>query len=196
MNEGAGNGRVGEVIPRAALELQSDERLVELARAGSDSAFEVIVERYRAPLVQYCSRLLGTALAEDAVQQTFLAVYSLLGREERQLKLKPWLYRVAHNASIDTLRRKTYVDEEFDEGLVAQPPELLERDEKLRLFFERAHRLPKRERAVLVLREFEGRSFGEIAEALGTTEPAVNQLLYRARARLRSLRTPNPRSIS
>jgi RNA polymerase sigma-70 factor (ECF subfamily) len=71
----------------------ADERLVALARAGDEHAFAVIVERYRAPLLAYCRRLVPGATAEDALQQTFINAYAALSRADARapVALRPWL---------------------------------------------------------------------------------------------------------
>src|SRR5215210_5614643 len=81
---------MGRVTPRrlieparlagtALLHTQSDERLVDLCRAGNDRAFEAIVARYRRPLLRYCRRILPAERAEDAVQQAFLNAFRAIG---------------------------------------------------------------------------------------------------------------------
>src|SRR3712207_1112702 len=85
----------------SVLRVQTDERLVDLVRAGNDRAFEAIVHRYRRPLVRSCARVLPPARAEDAVQQAFLNAYAALRRSEQHVELRPWLYRIAHNASLN-----------------------------------------------------------------------------------------------
>src|SRR2546430_2708395 len=124
-----GPGRSAAMTPRqlieparlagsALLHTQSDARLVDLARAGNDRAFEAIVARYRRPLLGYCERLLPPGRAEDAVQQAFLNAYRAIGRNEAELNLRPWLYRVAHNSSLNLLRQNGWdydeIPEDFD----------------------------------------------------------------------------------
>src|SRR5438128_2790136 len=116
----------------ALLHPQSDARLVDLSRAASKRAFEVIVSRYRGPLLRYCERLLPPGRAEDAVQQAFLNAYRAIGRDEADLKLRPWLYRVAHNASLNLLRQNGWDYDEIPEDFdgVVQPPQALELRER------------------------------------------------------------------
>src|SRR5918992_3097428 len=170
---------------------QSDERLVDLLRAGSEPAFEAIVSRYRGPLIRYCSALLGRERAEDVVQQTFVNAYQAMRGDDRQLQLKPWLYRIAHNVAHNALRSSALRDEPLDEpGGEAERPELvLERRERLRAVLASVQALPERQRDALVLRELEGRSYEEIEAALGAGGGAVRQLLNRARTTLRTAAT-------
>ena len=176
---------------RPLLATQSDERLVDLLRAGSEPAFEAIVSRYRRPLLRYCSALIGRDRAEDAVQQTFVNAYEAIRRDDAVLRLKPWLYRIAHNASLNALRDRALRDEPLEAGSPgAEPPEVaLERRERLRSVIDSMQGLPARQRDALLLRELEGRSYEEIAAALGIGDGAVRQLLHRARNTLRTAAT-------
>ena len=173
------------------LATQSDERLVDLLRAGSEPAFEAIVSRYRGPLLRYCSALLGRERAEDAVQQSFVKAYEAMHRDDRPLLLKPWLYRIAHNTAHNALRDNALRDEPLgDEGAVEERPEaVVERREQLRSVLASVQELPRRQRDALVLRELEGRSYEEISAALGVGGGAVRQLLNRARTTLRTAAT-------
>jgi RNA polymerase sigma factor (sigma-70 family) len=170
---------------------QSDERLVDLLRAGSEPAFEAIVSRYRDPLLRYCSALLGRERAEDAVQQTFVKAYHAMNRDDRPLLLKPWLYRIAHNTAHNALRDDARLEEPLgDQAAAAERPELVvERRERLRSVLASVQDLPPRQRDALVLRELEGRSYEEISAALGVGGGAVRQLLNRARTTLRTAAT-------
>ena len=107
----------------ALLHTQSDERLVDLTRAGNDRAFEAIVTRYRRPLLRHCASILPPERAEDAVQQAFLNAYKAIAAGEAEIKLRPWLYRVAHNASLNLLRQNGWnheqIPEDFDGVLLA-----------------------------------------------------------------------------
>jgi RNA polymerase sigma factor (sigma-70 family) len=173
---------------RPVLSTQSDERLVDLVRAGSEPAFETIVERYRRALMRYVSRLLPPERAEDVVQQSFVNAYEAMHRDGAQLKLRPWLYRIAHNTALNALRDRGLRHDELDERIdgVERPDQALERTQDLRDVLVAVQALPDRQRDAIVLRELEGRSYEEIALALGVTDGAVRQLLNRARNSLRA----------
>src|SRR5256714_1324033 len=175
----------------ALLHTQSDERLVDLARAGNDRAFEAIVARYRSRLLRHCAGILPPERAEDAVQQAFLNAYKAITAGEAEIALRPWLYRVAHNASLNLLRQNGWNHEQIPEDFdgVVQPPQAVEQSEYLRQVVRSVKDLPERQRNAIVLRELEGRSYEEIAEALGVTDGAVRQLLNRARTALRAAAT-------
>jgi RNA polymerase sigma factor (sigma-70 family) len=173
---------------RPVLSTQSDERLVDLVRAGSDPAFEAIVERYRRALMRYVSRLLPPERAEDVVQQAFVKAYEAMNRNEADLSLRPWLYRIAHNGALNALRDRALGHAELSERIdgVERPDQALERTLGLHELVVAVQALPERQRNAILLRELEGRSYEEIATALGVTDGAVRQLLNRARNTLRA----------
>ena len=176
-------------LSQASLLHQSDERLVSLARSGSERAWAEITRRYGHQLRVYCTRFVGANRAEDAVQQTFLQAFlSLRDGSHREIVLRAWLYRIAHNCSIDLLRKGTADYDELDleyDG-VAQPPTLFEQREEIRRLVARMRDLPDAQRRALALRELEGRSYEEISAQLGHSGSGVRQLIFRARTALRN----------
>src|SRR4051812_15560529 len=171
----------------ALLRSQTDGRLIDLTRDGNERAFEAIVQRYRRPLLRYCSRLLPPARAEDAVQQAFLSAHRAIHAGDAELNLRPWLYRIAHNASLNLLRQNGFDHDEVSEEIdgVETPPQAFERGERLRTVVAAVQELPERQRSAIVLQAGEGRSYDEIAVELGVSDGAVRQLLNRARNTLR-----------
>jgi RNA polymerase sigma factor (sigma-70 family) len=179
------------------LRLQSDDRLARLAADGADSAFELLVRRYRPKLVRSCAQILPMTQAEDAVQQSLLNAHQALRRNGAPERFEPWLHRIAVNATLKELRRASEdlpLDEERING-VEQPPQSQERRETLERTIKAIGDLPAAQRQALVLRELEGRSHAEIARSLGLTSGAVRQLIHRARSSVRSAvsaLTPQP----
>lgn len=165
----------------------TDDELVGFARAGDEQAFNVIVRRYRPPLVSYCRRWLDPHRAEEVVQQTLMKAFLVLRDDDRPLALRPWLYRVAHNAALNALEKKGGDWEELDENYdgVPQPPQVAEKRAHFLNVVHEIEALPERQREALVLNEFEGRCYAEIATQLGTSESGVRGLLRRARRQLR-----------
>ncbi len=168
------------------LRLRSDEQLVALFRAGNDAAFSVIHDRYRQRLFAYSRQMLGGSRqdAEDALQDVFLRAYSSLRSNDRPLSLRAWLYRVAHNRCIDHLRRPTPPAADlFDTSRkpLHDPMDELVRREDLRQLVADVQRLPEQQRSALLMREMDGMSYAELAEALGVSLQAVKSLLVRAR---------------
>ena len=164
-----------------------DEHLVALARAGHDAAFDAIVHRYRMPLLAYCRRWLDPHRAEEVVQHTLMKAFLCVRDDTRPLVLRPWLYRVAHNAALNAVEKKGSDWEQLDENYdgVPQPPQVAEQRARFLEVVGEIEALPARQREALLLNEFEGRCYADIAAELGTSESGVRGLLRRARRLLR-----------
>ena len=156
-----------------------------LFRAGHDEAFRVIHDRYRQRLFAYTRQMLiHRQDAEDALQDIFVRAYSGLRASNRELALRAWLYRVAHNRCIDQLRRPAPPPPEVLELLrspVHDPIAEADRRESLRRLIADVRRLPDQQRSALLMRELGGMSYTDMSDALGVTIPAVKSLLVRAR---------------
>src|SRR4051812_22948832 len=173
------------------LRTQSDERLVVLARAGHERAFEAIVERYRGPLLRAARRYLPEARAEDALQQAYLSAWTALRRGDEVRDLRAWLYRIVHNMALNQLRISGYDYAELEESLRGSdaPQEEMERRAIVRQTLTGLAALPERQREALLRIAVEGRSQEEVARELGVSEGAVRQLVHRARLTLRAAAT-------
>jgi RNA polymerase sigma factor (sigma-70 family) len=171
------------------LRLQSDERLIALIRRGSAAAFEVLVSRYHARLLAFCRHLLGSREdAEDVLQEVFSAAFNAILDDDRPINVRPWLYRIARNRSLNHLRRIQAVGVDsmdihlHDHG--ATTADKVHEREEFRLLVGDIHGLPETQRTALVLREMDALSYEQIAEAMETTVPSVKSLLVRARVSL------------
>jgi|SRR6478672_2582601 len=168
----------------------SDERLTRRACGGDERAFAAIFRRYHQPLYRFCMAIVGNPEdAQDALQNTMVKVMRALPGEERTIELKPWLYRIAHNESIDLLRRRRETRQLDAEQ--AAPGYSLAEDaatrERLRRLLVDLDQLPERQREVLVMRELAGLGFEEIGSALDTSGAVARQTLYEARQSLRQM---------
>jgi RNA polymerase sigma factor (sigma-70 family) len=172
------------------LRLRSDEQLLALFRAGSEEAFGAIHDRYRQRLFAYIRQMLSAAArqdAEDVMQDVFVRAYGALRADEREVNVRAWLYRVAHNRCIDHLRRPTPPPAEIFEMSrkpLHDPIEEAQRREDLSRLVEDVGRLPEQQRSALLMREIDGLSYADLAAALDVTIPAVKSLLVRARVGL------------
>jgi len=168
----------------------SDDRLARRAVGGDERAFAAIFDRYHQPLYRYCLAIVGDAQdAQDALQNTMVKVLRALPGEERRIELKPWLYRIAHNESIELLRRRRET-RQLDPELAAPGPGLAAEAasrERLRQLIDDLEQLPERQRGALVMRELGGLGFAEIGTALGTSAAVARQTLYEARQGLRQM---------
>jgi RNA polymerase sigma factor (sigma-70 family) len=174
-------------LPAPLLRLRSDEQLLALFRAGREDAFRAIHDRYHERLLAYVGHMLrGHSEAEDVVQDVFLRAYGALRTGEREIAVRPWLYRVAHNRCIDYVRRAPAAPLEPDELLPGgiDPVAAAEQREDLRRLVSDLHALPEQQRSALIIRELEGLSYDDLATTLGVTVPAVKSLLVRARTGL------------
>lgn len=174
-------------IPVPLLRLRSDEQLVALFRAGSDDAFGVIHDRYRQRLFAYARQMLSAHSrqdAEDVLQDVFVRAFGALRADERDVNVRAWLYRVAHNRCIDHLRRPTPPPADIydvSRTPLHDPLEDAQRREDLRRLVQDVGRLPEQQRSALLMREIDGMSYADLAAALDVTVPAVKSLLVRAR---------------
>jgi RNA polymerase sigma factor (sigma-70 family) len=176
--------------PRARfLRLQSDERLVSLTRRGNEAAFETLIARYRTRLLAFCRHMLSsTEDAEDVLQEVFVSAYRAMLADDRELNVRPWLYRIARNRSLNHLRRPrpTGMDsmDIFEGGAAVATADRVHDKLDLEDLVEDVKRLPETQRTALMLREMGDLSYDQIAEAMDTTIPSVKSLLVRARVSL------------
>ncbi len=182
-------GGVGLHARSPLLRLQSDERLVALIRRGNATAFEVLVSRYESRLLAFCRHLLSSREdAEDVLQEVFAAAFNAMTADERPINVRPWLYRIARNRSLNHLRRMQAIgvdsmDVHLSDNGASTADKVHERLE-FRLLVGDIHELPETQKTALVLREMDALSYEQIAEAMETTVPSVKSLLVRARISL------------
>ena len=180
---------VGLRAPSAFLRLQSDEKLVTLTRRGNQSAYEALVGRYHARILGFTRHMLASKEdAEDVTQESFAAAYSAMMADERAINVKPWLYRIARNRSLNHLRRQTAIGvDDFDHHVANQgrtTEDEVSQREDLRQLMTDVRDLPESQRTALLLREIDALSYDQIAEAMETTVPSIKSLLVRARGGL------------
>jgi RNA polymerase sigma factor (sigma-70 family) len=169
-----------------ALRTQPDRRLVTLVREGYETAFEEIVRRYGKPLTRYAASIVG-GRSEDVTQDAFSKALLALRRDDAEIELRPWLFRIVRNTALNDLRDSPPSPEVLAEAIAGgrNPAEELERREELADLMQRLRALPEPQRAAIVMRELEGLGHEEIAAALGLTGGGARQAIYRARRTLR-----------
>lgn len=171
------------------LRLQSDERLIAYLRKGNMAAFEVLLSRYEVRLLAFCRHLLGCREdAEDVMQEVMTAAFNAILADDRPINVRPWLYRIARNRSLNHLRRIQAIgvdsmDLHYSDNGASTADKVHEREE-FRLLVGDIHELPETQKTALVLREMDALSYEQIAEAMETTVPSVKSLLVRARVSL------------
>ena len=170
------------------LRAQSDERLCELARKGSRPAFETIFERYNRELGAHAARIVRPDRAEDVVQQAMLKAWTTIVAGENVAELRAWLHRIVHNAALNTIARRSY----DDAAIPAHSPgatcteELAESRLTAAGTLAALAALPESQRTALTLTAIDGYSGREAAQTMGISEPALRQLVRRARSSMRS----------
>jgi RNA polymerase sigma-70 factor (ECF subfamily) len=180
----------------------ADAELVLRALAGREDGFEELVRRYQRPIVAYVYRMVGDYdAALDLTQEVFIRVYNSLGRYRAEFKFSTWIYRIAHNAAIDHLRRvgasrteEMTVEGEggtcFDKPLASKAPspeQETERGERRAEIEEVVGQLPHAYRELIVLRHSHDLSYDEIAEVTGLPLGTVKNRIFRAREAMREL---------
>ncbi len=174
----------------ARLRLCSDDVLVERFRGGRDEAFRVIHDRYRARLGAYVRQMLAARASEDVedvLQDVFERAARMLRASTAPVGLRPWLYSVAHNRCIDELRRRPPAPPDVwaaTRPAAGDTTAVAERRADVERLFGDLRMLPELQRSALLMRELQGLSHAELADALGATVPAVKSLLVRARVGL------------
>jgi RNA polymerase sigma factor (sigma-70 family) len=183
------NARPGLRAPAPLLRLQTDERLIALTRSGRHEAFEALFSRYHSRLLGFCRHMLGSKEdAEDVLQEVFVAAFNAVRADERAINVRPWLYRIARNRSLNHLRRASAIgvdsmDTHFAENGLSTEGHVVRR-ESFRELLGDVGRLPESQRTALLLREIDALSYEQIAHAMETTVPSVKSLLVRARISL------------
>jgi RNA polymerase sigma-70 factor (ECF subfamily) len=184
----------------AAISLGSapDRELVASAASGLEGSFEELVRRYQRPISAYVYRMVGNyESALDLTQEIFIKVYSSLSRYRPEFKFSTWIYKIAHNAAIDHLRRHAGRERSLTTGTETDryelpleceglsPEQQSEREER-RCEIEMVVRsLPTAYRELIVLRHSQDLSYEEIVEVTGLPLGTVKNRLFRARELMR-----------
>jgi RNA polymerase sigma factor (sigma-70 family) len=169
-----------------ALRAQPDRRLVTLVREGYEAAFEEIVRRYGRTMTRYAAAIVGSR-SEDVAQDAFSKALTAIRRDDAEIELRPWLYRIVRNTALNDIRDRPAAAAELAETIVGgrTPAEVVEERERLAELIAGLQALPDPQRAAIVMRELEGLGHDEIAAALGLSGGAARQAIFRARAALR-----------
>jgi RNA polymerase sigma-70 factor (ECF subfamily) len=166
----------------------SDEQLLTAVRAGDSESFGILVARWETPLYRFVYRMLPQREdAKDVCQEAFLRVYNKSDRFRPGSRFSTWLYQIALNLCRDHQRRRHRWNVIVASGAVDGAPgpqgadgpaESAERRDRAERVHDALERIPREQREVLVLKEFEGLKFREIADLLGCPESTVKSRLY------------------
>jgi RNA polymerase sigma-70 factor, ECF subfamily len=181
---------------------RTDAEIMLQVKAGDDSAFEYLVQKYRRPMVSFMFRMVhSNAIAEDLAQEVFLRVYRSRESYEASAKFTTWLYRIATNLAVNHARDTRHerpentvsLDEpDADSGRTLDLPdrapsaeETIVQRERLAAIRQRVQSLPERQRIAVVMHKYQQMDYRQIADVLKLSESATKSLLFRAYETLR-----------
>jgi len=176
----------------------TDEELVARSMAGDADSFNQLVLRWERPIYALAYRVIGRDEdARDVAQETFLRAFRALPGFKGQAKFSSWLYRIALNLCRDWIRRKKrtpivdmpedvdFIEMAADQGPVESIEDLVARNEMSRIVAEGMKLLPDEQRTAIVLKEYHGLTFQEIADLQGCPLSTVKTRLYQGLSVLR-----------
>jgi RNA polymerase sigma-70 factor (ECF subfamily) len=191
------------VLPNVEVMARSDVQLMLAVKEGDELSFELLLRRYRTPLVNFLNRMVrDTGLAEDLAQEVFMRVYRARKEYEPNAKFTTWLFRIATNLALNALRDGRHrqmeisIDQRLDDGEQQQvrldvadkspnvEHRLLQQD-RAAVIRNAVESLPEKQRAAVLLHKYVELDYGEIARTLDCSESALKSLLFRAYETLR-----------
>ena len=199
-SESPGAARLSAVV--TGLEVSSDAQIMLRVKAGDQSAFDYLVQKYRRPLVSFMYRMArNAAAAEDLAQEVFLRVYRSRESYEASAKFTTWLYRIATNLAVnharDTRHQRPEATVSLDEpdeqtGTTFELPDgaptaeqAMLRRERLLAIRRKVEALPERQRLAVIMHKYQQMDYKQIAAVLKLSESATKSLLFRAYETLR-----------
>ena len=181
---------------------RSDVQLMLDVKAGDDESFDLLLQKYRSPLVNFLGRMVrDRATAEDLAQEVFLRVYRARKQYSPSAKFTTWMFRIATNLALNSLRDNRHqrmevsIDAPASDDEDARPRELpgremridehmIERD-RIELIQRAVASLPEKQRAAVLLHKYQEMDYADIAKVLECSESALKSLLFRAYESLR-----------
>lgn len=180
----------------------TDAEIMLRVRDGDDAGFDLLIEKYRKPIINFMYRMVhNQAVAEELAQEVFLRVYRSRSTYRAEAKFTTWLYRIATNLGVNHARDTKY--ERTAQNLYLDQPdpetgtmpdvadetvsveESLLKDERMRAIREHVMALPERQRTAVLMHKYQGLDYKEIGQVLKLSESATKSLLFRAYQTLR-----------
>jgi RNA polymerase sigma-70 factor, ECF subfamily len=185
--------------------VRTDVQLMLDVKAGDEASFELLLQRYRTPLVNFLFRMIrNREQAEDLAQDVFLRVYRARAEYVQSAKFTTWLFRIATNLALNSVRDNRYqklevsidapVTVDAEDGgerpldVAEQHPNIeqyLVEDARKKMIRHAIDKLPEKQRAAVLLHKYEELDYAEIAKILSCSESALKSLLFRAYESLR-----------
>jgi len=182
---------------------RTDVQLMLDVKAGDEQSFELLLRKYRTPLVNFLYRMVrDTAVAEDLAQEVFLRVYRARQEYAPSAKFTTWMFRIATNLALNSVRdnRHRKLEVSMDQSVVAgedeqRPMEVPDRAPSVEqemvarcradMILKAIHSLPEKQRAAVLMHKYQELDYDEIARVLECSESALKSLLFRAYETLR-----------
>jgi len=174
------------------MEDSQETRLIDLARRGDRDAITRLVMRYEREIFYFIYRMTRDVEdAKDLTQEVFIKVFRKLGGFRGNSSLRTWLYRIATNHTLNFLNRSPRTGTQTSLSALSDPspsvPETMERNERRDLVIRAVHELPRRQKAIVILRAYEGLAYREIAEVLGCSVGNCKAAYHNAVIKLREI---------
>jgi RNA polymerase sigma-70 factor (ECF subfamily) len=198
----ASTPQASSALSPALAAVDPDAEVMLRAKAGDQSAFEYLVQKYRRPMVSFMFRMArNAAAAEDLAQEVFLRVYRSRENYEASAKFTTWLYRIATNLAVnharDTRHQRPEVQVSLDEpdeesgttlelpdGALSAEQQIVRRERMLAIRM-KVEALPEQQRLAVIMHKYQEMDYKQIAEVLKKSESATKSLLFRAYETLR-----------
>ncbi|MBT9332420.1 sigma-70 family RNA polymerase sigma factor [Acidipila sp. 4G-K13] len=180
----------------------TDAEIMLRVRDGDDAGFNILIEKYRKPIIHFMFRMVhNQAVAEELAQEVFLRVYRSRQTYRAEARFTTWLYRIATNLGVNHARdtkheraaQNVYLDQPDPE--TGTTPDVADsrptveyeivRDERMRAIRQHVMALPERQRTAVLMHKYQGLDYREIGEVLKLSESATKSLLFRAYQTLR-----------
>ena len=192
---------------------RSDVQLMLDVKAGDEESFELLLRKYRIPLVNFLNRMVrDSAAAEDLAQEVFLRVYRARKEYAPSAKFTTWMFRIATNVALNSVRDNRHrqmeisMDQKLDAGDDEQPAmevpdrrpsveQQLVANCRSEVILRAIHALPEKQRAAVLLHKYQELDYDEIARILECSESALKSLLFRAYETLRTELAPLMNSV-
>jgi RNA polymerase sigma-70 factor, ECF subfamily len=187
---------------------RTDVQLMLDAKAGDEASFELLLRKYRSPLVNFLYRMVrDRGVAEELAQEVFLRVYRAREDYAPSAKFTTWMFRIATNLALNSVRDNRHrrmeisMEQPVDSGEEdARPLEVADRTptveqelvarSRAEMILRAIHALPEKQRAAVLLHKYQELDYDEIARVLECSESALKSLLFRAYETLRAELAP------
>ena len=172
-----------------------DHKLIEAIGTGDAMAFEVLIRKYQASVLNFVYKYVGDRFtSEDLAQEVFIRVYRAAAEFAPKGRVSTWIFKIAYNLSLnEVLRAKRMcrlsdtVEEVEERGIFPGSHDPFQESELREELIDSIQRLPENQRAALLLRVNEDLSYAEIGEVLSTSVSSVESLIFRARENLKKI---------